>query len=217
MKILTLTQLGKAAFQKYVDWRRGNRPAEKRCYKTTDTILLTFDDYASADQTNRLIDILAAAKVRAMFFFQGDWAIDHSDLIEQFREAGHIIGNHTFSHQDLRTLTDEQVTSEVNRQPVAQPWFRPPYGSYDRRVRSILAGLGYVICYWSVDSYDWAEGATSKSIFDRVTSRLHPGAVILLHAHRDATIEILPELIAEIRRQGYQLDTFSDPAWSPKA
>lgn len=204
-------------FQRYVDMRRGNRQAEKRCYKKSDTILLTFDDYASADQAERLIDVLAKHGVRAMFFFQGDWATEHPELIARFGQAGHLIGNHTFTHANLRTLTDAQVEQEINREPVAQPWFRPPYGSYDSRVRAIAKRNGYVICYWTIDSQDWAGHATPQSILDRVIPRLHKGAVILLHAHIEATITALPQLIEQIERHNYKLDSFNDPLWKPKA
>ena len=204
------------AFQRYVDLRRGNWQAEKRCYKRSDTILLTFDDYASANQTERLIKILGTYQVRAMFFFQGDWTLKHPELIARFRDAGHIIGNHTRTHADLRTLSDRQVTEQIDCEPHAQPWFRPPYGSYDRRVRQIAKRLGYVVCYWTIDSQDWTGNATPQSIQERVIPRLHKGAVILLHAHIEATISVLPELIRQIKLQGYKLDSFSDPTWTPK-
>lgn len=210
-------QLADQAFQRYVDWRRGNRAEEKRCYKTTDTILLTFDDYASAEQAGAIIGLLKQHQVRAMIFAQGNWAIESAGVLEQFRAAGHIIGNHTFTHADLRFLSDEAIVRELSQGPHEQPWFRPPYGSYDRRVRNLAHQLGYVICYWSIDSHDWTGQATPQSILDRVLSRLHPGAVILLHAHVDATIAALPQLIAGIQARGFRLDSLNDPLWRPPA
>lgn len=202
-------------FQRYVDIRRGNRQAEKYCYKKTNSVLLTFDDYASADQTTRILKILDEHQVRGMFFFQGDWATKQPDLVQRFRDAGHIIGNHTFTHADLRTLSDAAAEQEIGREPFAQPWFRPPYGSYDRRIRNIAKRLGYVVCYWTIDSQDWTGHATPQSILDRIIPRLHKGAVILLHAHIEATIETLPQLIVEIKQRGYRLDSLSDPTWKP--
>ena len=204
-------------FQRYVDVRRGNWQIEKRCYKTSDTILLTFDDYASAEQADHLLKTLQEYDVRAMFFFQGDWATEHPDLLKRFADAGHIIGNHTLTHPNLRTLSDAEIERQIGGEPHAQPWFRPPYGSYGKRVRRIARSLGYVVCYWTVDSHDWNGRATPESILQRVLPRLHKGATILLHAHIEATIEVLPELIEEIQKRGYRLDSFSDPLWSPEA
>lgn len=201
----------------YVDLRRGNWQIEKHCYKKSDTILLTFDDYASADQTERIIKILEKYQVRALFFVQGDWATEHPELVTRFQKAGHIIGNHTFTHADLRTLSDEQAAQEISGQPLAQPWFRPPYGSYDRRIRTIARQHGYVVCYWTIDSQDWTGHATPQSIIERIGPRLHKGAVILLHAHIEATITALPQLIQQIEQKGYRLDSPNDPLWKPKA
>lgn len=202
-----------ALFQRYVDLRRGNWQIEKHCYKRSDTILLTFDDYASAAQTDRLLATLERHNVRAMFFFQGDWAGEHPELVARFKAAGHIVGNHTLTHPDLYTLSDEEVERQIGGEPVAQPWFRPPYGNYDKRVRAIAQRLGYAICYWTIDSHDWDGPSTPAKILGRVLPRLHRGAVILLHAHIEATIAVLPKLINEIQRQGYRLDSFSDPLW----
>lgn len=203
-------------FQRYVDIRRGNRQAEKHCYKKTDTILLTFDDYGSAEQLQHILTTLKRYQVRAMFFLQGDWVVEHPDLFDKIREAGHIVGNHTFSHANLGTLTADEVKHEIGRQPVAQPWFRPPYGSYNRKVRKILSDHGYVVCYWTVDSHDWSGHATEESILNRVLPRLHRGAVVLLHAHIQATVNVLPLLIEQIQQRGYRLDGFSDPLWLPR-
>lgn len=203
-------------FQRYVDFRRGNWQIEKHCYKPSDTILLTFDDYASATQTERLIATLEKHQVRAMFFLQGDWASEYPELVARLRNAGHIIGNHTLTHPNLRTLSDQEVEHQIGGEPFARPWFRPPYGSYDKRVRAIARRLGYVICYWTIDSHDWTGHATKQDIVERVLPRLHKGAVILLHAHIEATIDVLPQLIKGIQDRGYQLDSFSDPLWDAK-
>ena len=87
----------------YADYRIGATKAEKYCYKKTDTILLTFDDYGTEDEVQDILHILKRKKVKGMFFLQGDWAKQQPQLVQMISAAGHIIGNHTETHRILRS------------------------------------------------------------------------------------------------------------------
>jgi peptidoglycan/xylan/chitin deacetylase (PgdA/CDA1 family) len=200
--------------KRYADFRVGATPAEKRAYKPGPSILLTFDDYGSPAQVRRLLQILEQHDVRGMFFLQGDWADGQAKLVQAIAAAGHIIGNHTYSHADLLSLTNAQVADEIRRGP-RSTWLRPPRGRYNRRVRSIAQSLGYRICYWSIDSDDW-QGVAPDYISRKVLAELHPGAVILFHLHADNTLRALPGLIRAIRAQGFELHSLDEPDWSAK-
>ncbi|HEY6736204.1 MAG TPA: polysaccharide deacetylase family protein [Candidatus Saccharimonadia bacterium] len=211
-----LRRLADRLFQRYVDWRRGNRAAEKQCHRPApNSILLTFDDYISPSQADAICSLLEPHQIRAMFFFQGDWAQHNQPLIDKLAAAGHIIGNHTYSHANLTELADEAVTQEIIRGPKTQPWLRPPYGAYDKRVRNLAAKLGYVICYWTLDSHDWAPDIAADEICQRVLSRIEPTSVILMHCHNDTTIAALPQIIEAVRAKGWQFESTTSQAWQP--
>lgn len=198
----------------YADYRIGATKAEKYCYKKTDTILLTFDDYGTEDEVQDILHILKRKKVKGMFFLQGDWAKQQPQLVQMISAAGHIIGNHTETHRILRGQDVETITSEITRGPKSV-WFRPPQGRYDKNVRIIAHKLGYAICYWTIDSRDWT-GASAEHMRHTILSELHPGAVVLFHLHGTYTRELLPGLIDDIRDQGYELTPFSEEWHPPK-
>lgn len=202
------------ALHAYADRRIGATEAEKRCHKTSDSVLLTFDDYGTAAEVQDILSTLRHKKVRGMFFVQGDWAEKAPKLVEAIGQEGHILANHTYSHQVLRGAPEELVRSEIGR-GLPGPWLRPPQGRYDKKVRAIAAQMGYAICYWTIDSRDWT-GASAEEMRHTILSELHPGAVVLFHLHGAHTRELLPSLIDDIRAKGYQL-TAPDESWPAPA
>lgn len=200
------------ALHAYADYRIGATKAEKYCYKNSDSVLLTFDDYGTEDEVRDILHILGQKKVKAMFFLQGDWADKQPQLVKEIADAGHIIGNHTETHRILRGQDVETITSEITRGPKSV-WFRPPQGRYDDNVRTIAHKLGYAICYWTIDSRDWT-GASATEMRHTILSELHPGAVVLFHLHGAYTRELLPDLIDDIRDHGHTLTPFSEN-WEP--
>lgn len=210
--LFPIKRLASRLLHAYADYRIGATPIEKHCYKNSDSILLTFDDYGTEVEVNDILSILRAKKTKAAFFLQGDWVKDNPQLIKAIEKEGHVLGNHTYSHTVLRDLPPEAITKEITN-GLPGPWLRPPQGRYNDRVRKIAAKLGYVMCYWSIDSRDWT-GMSANEMKQMIVSELHPGAVILFHLHGAHTRELLPDLIDTIRDKGYQL-TSQDETWSP--
>lgn len=210
---LTINHTKSRLLHSYADWRIKPTLAEKHCHKTSSSILLTFDDFGSESEINNILTTLKLKGVKAAFFIQGDWAEKNSDLLDKLSQDGHIVGNHTYSHPDLMTLSDEEVIKEI-RKGLSSPWFRPPRGRYDKRVRSLAESEGRSICYWTIDSQDWA-GESVRSIRHTIFSELKPGAVILFHLHAAQTPGLLADLIDDIRSRGYQLTPFTEN-WTPK-
>ncbi|HKU18047.1 MAG TPA: polysaccharide deacetylase family protein [Candidatus Saccharimonadales bacterium] len=209
---LTLKHTASRLLHAYADARVGATEAEKRCHKQSDSILLTFDDYGTGEQIQALLSILKEKDTRAVFFLQGDWAAAQPELVQRIQSAGHIVGNHTFSHAVLRSLPSADMVREIST-GLPGPWLRPPEGRYNKRVRRIAASLGCAICYWSIDSRDWT-GASVEAMRRTILSELHPGAVILFHLHAPHTIALLPQLIDDIRAKGYQLTSHTE-TWKP--
>ena len=197
----------------YADWRIGATPAEKRAYNPTDEILFTFDDYGSTQQVNDILRILKEKNVKAAFFLQGSWAAQNPELVDKIRSAGHIVGNHTYTHRVLMGMADQEIRAEISN-GIEAPWFRPPEGRYNNHIREIAKSLGYAVCYWTIDSQDWT-GAPVKEMRHTILSELVPGAAILFHLNAEHTIELLPSLIEEIRERGFDLVSPTTPAWRP--
>ncbi len=192
----------------YADLRIGATKAEKLCYKTSDSILLTFDDIGTPQEIGTLLEVLSASRVKAMFFLIGSWSDKHPQMVDKIRAAGHIIGNHTYTHANLLKLSDDAVRNEILR-GVPSRWLRAPQGKANRRIRKIANTLGYSLCYWTIDSRDWT-GASVAEMRHTILTELRPGAVILFHINGRHTGELLPELISSLRSQGYRLTDLSE-------
>ena len=178
-------------------------------YKNSPSIVLTFDDYGDELQILSLLLILKVENIRGVFFLQGDWANNNAALVKLIRTNGHYIGNHTYSHADLMSLSDNDVRTQILRGPKSA-LVRPPMGRYNQRVRNICDELGRSIAYWTIDSDDW-RGVSPTYMRRKIINQLHPGAVILFHIHADNTAAALPDLISEIRALGYDFMSFNEP------
>ncbi len=179
-------------------------------------IALTFDAGGPADPAARILDILTKHHIHSTFFITGDWANQNPDLVRRIHSEGHQTDNHTMHHPDLRTLSDQEVCTQLNQANqvisnltgiTTRPYFRPPYGSRDTRVRSLAAQIGYRTVYWTIDTLDWQTTATPTSITNIVMNNLKNGAIILMHAGSQAESETLDGLMTKIEQRGYQMVT----------
>ena len=179
-------------------------------------IALTFDAGGPSEPTARILDILAKHHVHSTFFITGDWANLYPDLVRRIHNEGHEIGNHTMHHPDLRTLSDQGVCTELNQAEqvissltgvTTRPYYRPPYGGRDNRVRTLAAQIGYRTVYWTIDTLDWQTTATPDSITKIVMTNIKNGAIILMHAGSQVESETLDGLMTKIEQMGYQMVT----------
>jgi peptidoglycan-N-acetylglucosamine deacetylase len=127
-----------------------------RCGNTSSRVLLTFDDWAYGDpyRATRVGSYLQSRNIRAAFFLINQYARSYPGIVSTLRQQGHWVLNHTYSHPDLTTLSNSQVSWQI-RNGIASNLLRPPYGAYDSRVSSIAGSLGYRICTWTIDTRDW--------------------------------------------------------------
>jgi len=128
-------------------------------------VALTYDAGSGAAGAEAILDVLKKHGVTVTFFLTGKWAEQYPDLARRIALDGHEVGNHSYSHPDLTTLSDEEVlrqirdaeeaiTAATGRPPA--PLFREPYGAYSDHERRLVrqAGYSYSI-YWEVDTLDW--------------------------------------------------------------
>lgn len=183
-------------------------------------VALTFDAGSSPTPTPAILQALADADLRCTFFLTGEWTAHNPKLVRRIAAAGHELGNHTYSHPDLRRLGASAVARELERTDAlvrevagrgTRPYFRPPFGARDRRVLREAARCGYRCVYWTTDSLDSVRaGITPRQIERRVLTRVHPGSIILMHCGSAATAQALPHLLAALQQKGYRVVTVGE-------
>jgi len=133
-------------------------------------LALTFDDGPNPAWTPRLLDLLAEHNVHATFFLIGRFAKVERELARRIADAGHLIGNHTWSHPDLSRLPDSNVLDELTRtndllaEITGNPmiYFRPPFGARRPYVLKLARQLGLVPVTWNAMTTDWNEPSADK-------------------------------------------------------
>lgn len=189
-------------------------------------VFLTFDAGADTGHTRAILDILAEHGVKATFFLTEAWLRSNTDLGAAIVRDGHALGNHTATHPHLPTLSDEEIVREFRvteglaRASLGRsltPFFRPPFGEYDDRVRRLAATEGYrYVVLWTVDSLDWKQ-LTADELVDRVLTRVGPGSIVLMHVGSQTNEpEALPRIISGLRERGYRFATLEEALDQPE-
>ena len=198
----------------------GGPPAATVSRVETDqkVIALTFDDGWGAQNCRQIADVLDRYEIAATFFLNGAYIRRNAKI---FRSIGarHAIGNHTYSHPDLRGLSDAAIERELERnrktieritgRPIA-PLLRPPYGSYDARVAKVAGRLGYGhIVLWNLSVGDTGAHATARGSAIAAL-RGGPGSIILMHCGPDLTPTMLPVVIERFACRGFSFATVEE-------
>lgn len=162
-----------------------------------------------------MLKTLKAEGVRATFFLEGKWTKNNPELAKMIVEAGHEVGNHSYSHPNFKVLSNSTITKELEeanavinavtgKEPV---WFGPPSGSYADNTVTLAAKQNMRTVLWSVDTIDWKNPEPQKMV-QRITEKVHPGAIILMHP-TSSTAAGLQAMIENIKKKGYQIDDLS--------
>lgn len=187
-------------------------------------VALTFDAGANDAALGSILATLADKDVTATFFLTGRWVEVYPDRAREIA-ARYPIANHSVTHADLTTLSDEAARAEVldaeatildvtGQDP--RPWWRFPLGARDDRTIALVNDLGYVSFRWTVDTLGWqgtSGGRSAAEVHDRVLDGLQPGEIVLLHVGSHPTdgsmldAEALPGIIDAIRAEGYTFVT----------
>ena len=178
-------------------------------------LYLTFDAGYENGYTAGILDVLKEREVSAAFFLVGDYLERNPDLVRRMTAEGHIVGNHTLSHPDMTGLDEaafegelrgmEQLYEEVTGQTLPK-FYRPPQGLYSEDDLKKAKAMGYKTVFWSLAYADWdnANQPNPDEAVEKLTGRLHDGAVILLHATSKTNAEILDRLITQWQSMGYR-------------
>lgn len=175
------------------------------CYE--NMIAITFDDGPRKSTTDKLLDGLKERGVKATFFLVGSKVEDNQELVMRMHEEGHLIGNHTFSHIQLSTVSTDEAykeivkTNEAIEKVIGESiqYIRPPYGSYSNK---LLLKINMTPVLWTVDPKDWNSDNVAQIVKD-VVDNVKCGDIILMHDIYDTSVTAALEIIDQLKAKGY--------------
>jgi len=191
--------------------------------KTKNKVLyLTFDCGYENGYTEKILDVLKEKKVPAAFFVTLPYLkenLGQSMAIRMINE-GHIVGNHSTTHPVFSKINRTKMAQEIEgcdnylrtKFGYSSPYFRFPTGEYSESSLQLVQSLGYTSVFWSVAyvDYDIKNQPSNEKAIETITSRFHPGAVILLHAVSSTNANVLGDVIDWAREQGYTFAALTD-------
>lgn len=185
-------------------------------------IYLTFDCGYENGNTQAILDALKKHDAPATFFVVGHYLESAPDLVKRMVEEGHTVGNHTYHHPDMSAISDRasfqkemdsvsDLFREVTGREMAM-YYRPPQGKYSTANLKMAQELGYSTFFWSLAYVDWNvdKQPSHEEALKKLTSRIHPGAVVLLHNTSKTNGEILDELLEKWEEMGYTFGRLED-------
>ena len=186
------------------------------------TIYLTFDAGYENGCTTQILDVLKKHNVSAAFFLVGNYLERNPDLVRRMAEEGHTVGNHTMHHPDMSKISDfdsfskeltdlEELYTQVTGEQMPK-LYRPPQGIYSQENLEMTQKMGYTTVFWSLAYADWDNNnqPDPDAAIQKLTSRIHPGAVVLLHSTSKTNAEILDELLTKWEGMGYSFGDTRD-------
>ncbi len=183
-------------------------------------LYLTFDCGYENGNTGKILDVLKEKNVPAAFFCTLYQVESEPELTARMIREGHIVGNHSDTHPDFSTLTGAQIAAQLEafdnhmRQNFGYcaPYFRFPEGAYSEYALSEVNAQGFTAAFWSLAYADWDENNQKGAdyAYDTVISRLHPGAILLLHSVSSDNAAAMARIIDGARAQGYEFYALTD-------
>ena len=178
-------------------------------------IYLTFDFGYENGYTASILDTLKKHNAPAAFFVVGNMIESAPDLIRRMVAEGHIVGNHTYHHPDMSSISDqaafqkeleslEALFQETTGQTMSK-YYRPPQGKYNVENLRQAKALGYKTILWSLAYVDWYvdDQPTPEQAYSKLLPRIHDGAIVLLHSTSRTNAEILDELLTKWEEMGF--------------
>lgn len=189
----------------------GNYGAKK--IEQKKKIAITFDDGPSV-ATETLLDGLSERDVKATFFLIGTCAEEYPEIVEREVKEGHIIGNHTYDHADLRKLSVEEASAQVEKgNQILETitgetieYIRPPFGDWNKELEE---KFDMIPVLWSIDPLDWTTENEEK-IVNNVVTEAEEGDIILLHDSSVSSVNAALRIIDILEQSGYEFVTVEE-------
>lgn len=198
-----------------IEISRKNGVYPKEAYEGKKLVALTFDD-GPGKYTADLLDFLKEHRVRATFFLQGKNAAIYPSLVQRMDAEGHAIGNHSYNHPNLASMSASAVAAQIAncnaaiRKAVGHDAvvMRCPGGSSNATVRAAAASAGMPIIYWSVDTKDWQSRDKDKILEVAFGEKgIRDGSIVLLHDVYPESVEATKEMVLRLKQEGYTFVT----------
>ena len=185
-------------------------------------IYLTFDAGYENGSTEKILDVLKKHNAPAAFFLVGNYITTQPDLVRRMAAEGHIVGNHTFHHPDMSSISDPaafqqelNTLSALYQETVGEEmplFYRPPQGKYSTENLKQAHELGYQTIFWSLAYVDWYvdDQPTAEEAYAKLLPRIHDGAIVLLHSTSRTNAEILDDLLTQWESMGYSFASLED-------
>ena len=213
---------GTAAYQAMAPWAQGFGRTFVSGAPGSKQIAFTYDDGPNDPHTLRLMDVLARHNVRAMFFLIGQYVRQRPDIVCDLVKAGHVVGNHTFTHPHLLVSSAVETRNQLAEcQSAVQEvtgesprLFRPPFGGRRPATLRIVRSLDMVPVMWNVTSWDWKTPGVEQ-IVQTCVRQIRGGDLILMHdgshiamgADRSQTVIATERLIERYKPEGFEFVT----------
>ncbi|MBV9513187.1 MAG: polysaccharide deacetylase family protein [Mycobacteriaceae bacterium] len=187
----------------------------------SDLLALTVDDGVSTDVVRLYTQFAKDTGVRMTYFVNGTYRswTDNATLLRPLVESGQIqLGNHTFSHPDLTTVSHSRMADEITRNDRflkstygvdGRPYLRPPYGRHNASVRACAADLGYTLTLWSGSLSD-STVVTEDFIVKMANQYFRPQRIVLGHLNHAPVTHVYDRLVDLIRDRKLRTVTLND-------
>ena len=185
-------------------------------------IYLTFDAGYENGNTPAILDALKKHEAPATFFVVGNFISENQELIKRMEAEGHIVGNHTMTHPDMSKISTqesfqkelsgvEDIYKEITGKEMTK-FYRPPQGIYSTLNLSMAKEMGYHTFFWSLAYVDWYQDnqPDPQEAIEKLTRRIHPGAIVLLHSTSSTNAQILDELLNKWEDMGYSFHSSNE-------
>jgi len=178
-------------------------------------IYLTFDEGYENGYTSKILDVLKENDVKAAFFVTEPYIESEPELILRMKNEGHVVGNHTTTHPEMSSLTDDELFWEITEcenayaELTGEPmdkFLRPPAGVYSIRTLEKTLAAGYKTIFWSYAYKDWEVDNQPGTVeaYNMFVNNYHNGAIVLLHAVSQSNTEALNSIIKTMKEKGYR-------------
>ncbi|MDQ0200989.1 polysaccharide deacetylase family protein [Neobacillus ginsengisoli] len=162
-----------------------------------------------------LLNFLKERNISLTFFLQGWWVEQYPEYALMIKNSNQEIGNHSYSHRDMRTLSVEEIHMEITQTNkiinevlgVTPKYFTPPSGYIDTKVLEIAARLKMVTVLWSLDTLDW-KIKNANEIIDKIVPNIKNGSIILMHP-TESSLKALPYMVEKALEKNYHIENIS--------
>lgn len=187
-------------------------PEEKKTEKKR--IALTFDDGPHPIYTPQMLELLKEEQVPATFFLLGENVELYGDVVKEIAKEGHLIGNHTYHHVQITSLSLEEACKEIQETSdlieeltgTGTEYVRPPFGTWNEELEE---RLNLIPVMWSIDTKDWTTQNVDWIVRETV-KHAEDHDIILMHDSYQSTVDAVKRVIEQLEAEGFEFVTVDE-------